>query len=839
MSYDHKKIEKKWQNIWEEKKVFVSSSDQKKQKYYVLEMFPYPSGKLHVGHLRNYAIGDVIARFKLMQGYNVLHPMGWDAFGLPAENAAICQKVSPDNWTWDNIDTMKNQMKKIGFSYDWNREFTTCAPSHYKHQQKLFLDLLKTGIIYKKKSLVNWDPVDNTVLANEQVINGRGWRSGAKVHRKSLSQWFFKITKYQDKLLEDIKKLDKWPKEVKLMQEKWIGKLDGLLVKFKLDKVNGNMPLFIEVFVHKCQDLLDCNFLSLSPENSFVTEHFSNNHEVKDFISNEIDCALDDNKGVKLPVNVKHPLFSDVRIPIFVNNLVLRDEEYAKCGFYFLDSKDKKFMEHNKIQQLNIPKYLSQDLRHHLPQLNDLKYYLEQNNLEDEIISYLNKFVKKVSLYRLKDWNISRQRFWGCPIPIIYCKNCGEVPLEEKHLPVKLPSFSYSNSRENYLKLHPEWKYVKCHKCYGDAIRETDTFDTFFESSWYFLRFCNPNISDKIFDSKECNYWMNVDVYVGGVEHAILHLLYARFMTKIINDLDYGINAEEPFSKLITQGMVLHHVFTDEEGNFVYPNDVEEKNGMLFHKSSGRTVLKSSQIEKMSKSKKNIVDLDFMLDKYGSDASRLFLLSDSPTQRNIEWSHLGIEASKRFIVKLKLMCENIFILAEKKPVIKENVDIILEKILNMTILKVTKFIEEDKLNNAISSLRILYNQIEKRLKIGSYTYTLSKSFSDLIKMFNPFIPHITEEIWNIIKKKEDAILAQQSWPVVNNENNNDLLKKIIVQSNGVFIISFNISTTKNEDIIKKEVLNNDKVKKFLIGKKINKILVIKTKVVNIITNDLS
>ena len=651
------KIETKWQNLWEKKKIY--SSYKGKKKFYVLEMFPYPSGNIHMGHLRNYTIGDVIARYYKANDYNVLHPMGWDSFGMPAENAAIENNLNPKAWTEKNILNMKKQLKSIGLAIDWNREISTCDERYYKHQQKLFIDLFRAGFIYKKDSFVNWDPVDKTVLANEQVIDGKGWRSGAEVERKKLSQWFLKISDFSKDLYDDLKKLEDWPEKVKTMQKNWIGLSHGAEINFNVD----NEDINISVYTTRPETIFGATFIALSVEHD-LSELYKERPEFQEFLKNcrKIEARKGDEKlSFKTNFFVKHP-FLKKNIPVFFTNYILIG--YGTGAIFGCPAHDKRDFEFAKKNNLEIISVIESQKKNELPYCeidssskiinSDFLNGLDPLDARKKIIEHLEKLNigKGKTDFRLRDWGISRQRFWGCPIPIIYREDGKILTVDEEDLPIKLPESISFDKGGNPLDNHLEWKNTYCKKTGLKALRETDTLDTFFDSSWYYLRFCSPQKINKPFDEKDINYWMPVDHYIGGIEHAILHLLYSRFFSKALKKCSYRI-PDEPFKKLVTQGMVCHETFSDHEGKWVEPSKVlKKREGLFYSTDNGLIELKKGRSEKMSKSKKNVIDPDQIIKNYGADTARLFMISDSPPERDLEWSDDGIKATYKFLKKL-------------------------------------------------------------------------------------------------------------------------------------------------------------------------------------------
>ncbi|HJK87119.1 MAG TPA: leucine--tRNA ligase [Candidatus Megaira endosymbiont of Nemacystus decipiens] len=837
-------IEKKWQKIWEEQAAFKTSQNSKKPKYYVLEMFPYPSGKIHVGHLRNYSIGDVVSRFFKACGYNVMHPMGWDAFGLPAENAAIKNNNHPGDWTQKNIDNMRSQLKTVGLSYDWNLEFASCDPDYYKHEQRFFIDLYKKGIAYQKESLVNWDPVDNTVLANEQVVDGRGWRSGALIEKKNLTQWFLKITDYAQELLDDIDTLNDWPESVRLMQKNWIGKSEGASFSFELDGSESK----ISVYSTKPEVIFGIQFVAVAYNHPIVKE-IKKTEEIEKFIhkcrnhsANESSIEQMDKECVFTGTHAIHPFDKNVKVPLIIANFVLMD--YGTGAVYGCpahDERDFELVQNTKgLGILQVVKSLADtdDLKNNAFIYSDDDIMVNSSFLNGMTVldarkHIINKFEElKIGSrevnYRLRDWGVSRQRYWGCPIPMIHCSKCGIVPTKDEDLPVELPRDVDFTVTGNPLDKHPTWKYVNCPNCGREAERETDTFDTFFESSWYFARFCNPK-SQKMVDKKSCDYWMPVDQYIGGVEHAILHLLYARFFTKLMSDLGYlESNHREPFKSLLTQGMVVHATYKDENNNWVYPEDVVKDGDRFVHAKTKALVFKG-KIEKMSKSKLNVIDLERMLETHGADALRLFVLSDSPVEKDLEWSASGLDGAKKFISKLYNISDK---LLDIKNEGKHNPA--LETFIHLTIKNVSEDIRGHHLNKAIARIRELFNAVVEEINKKTYdSNSVRHAFSVILQLLNPFIPHVTEELWEKFGNKKS--LYESTWPKYDDAKLHTNSYNIAIQVNGKLRATREFSSSDNEDSIKGFVIEIPAVKKHISGNKIKKIIIVPKKIVNIVT----
>ncbi|MCC8415980.1 MAG: leucine--tRNA ligase [Rickettsia endosymbiont of Gnoriste bilineata] len=845
-----KNIEKKWQRIWLEEKAFAAKDNSDKPKYYVLEMLPYPSGKIHVGHLRNYSIGDCIARFMKSRGYNVLHPMGWDAFGLPAENAAINNNSNPQDWTYSNIATMRDQLKSIGFSYDWSREITTCDPDYYKHEQKFFLELYNRGLAYQKESLVNWDPVDNTVLANEQVVDGRGWRSGALVEKKYLKQWFLKITNYAEELLNEILKLEFWPDYVKSMQEKWIGKSEGANFTFKIKDHQAN----IEVFSTRPETIFGASFVAIAYNHPIIGQLVDKNNDMVLFIEKcsqlHTNAAVDkaEKEGVYTNLFAIHPFDSTIIIPVIITNFVLMD--YGTGAVFGCPAHDER--DHALAKKMGLPikqvvinkdvqmdvysePYTGDGMMINSDFLNDLAV---QDAKQKSIEEFEKRGLGKRTInYRLKDWGVSRQRYWGCPIPIIYCSVCGTVPVAEKDLPITLPSDVTFYGNGNPLDLHPTWKDTNCPKCQKQAIRETDTLDTFFESSWYFTRYCNVAAKD-ITDKQACDYWLPVDQYIGGIEHAVMHLLYSRFFTKVMNEQDY-LSIREPFNNLLTQGMVLHATYKDANNNWLYPDEVIKQSDKWINKNTGEKVVQG-RIEKMSKSKKNVVDLESILTNHSADAIRLFVLSDSPPEKDFEWSANGLEGCSRFISKLENMAE--ILINSEITEGSSNKSNKLTKLTHYTIKHVTEELKDFKLNKAIARMRELFNALSDEISKGkegnldtvnsSIDCIVKEGFRVLVMLLNPFIPHITEEIWQKLGSKER--LYKTSWPSFDESLLELESYTMAIQVNGKLRAAQEFANVTSNIEIQNMVMQLPEIQKHLNGKEPKKIIIIPSKIVNIV-----
>ncbi|CAO6132521.1 LeuS Leucyl-tRNA synthetase [Candidatus Pelagibacterales bacterium] len=840
-NYNHPLIEKKWQFFFEEKKIFKSQKTLNK-KFYCLEMFPYPSGNIHMGHVRNYTLGDVIANYKRLKGFNVLHPMGWDAFGLPAENAAIQNKLHPRIWTKKNITVMKSQLQRLGLSIDWDKEVSTCDENYYKQQQVIFSFFFKKGLVYKKESYVNWDPIDQTVLANEQVIDGKGWRSGGVVEKKKLSQWFLNITKYSDELLESLENLKGWPEKVKLMQKNWIGKSVGCEIDFLT-----NNEKKIKIFTTRPDTIFGASFIAIAPNHPF-TKFFENDENFLKFknealknIAIESSLSKNEKLGFKTPYFVYHPFIKDKKLPIYVSNFILMD--YGTGAIYGCPAHDQRDLEFalkyklevlpvvspNKSQDIKIKDeaYIDDGFIINSDFLNDLSVKEAQKKIIEIIED--KKLGNSKTIYRLKDWGISRQRYWGCPIPILYREDGKIIPVPEKDLPVTLPEDIDFNKPGNPLENHPTWKYTKCPETGMKATRETDTLDTFVDSSWYFLRFCSPQEQGVPFNKEDVNYWMPVDQYIGGVEHAILHLLYSRFFTLALKD-EFKFKFSEPFQNLFTQGMVCHPTYKTEKGDWVFPKDVKFENGKYSLNNNLRVFKGDSQA--MSKSKKNIVDPDDIIKIYGSDSVRWFILSDSPPDRDIQWSDTGIQGAFKYIQKIWRLSEKIKIYKKEKEE-KDNNFLIKTNIL---IKEITECIEKFHINVAVAKLYIFLNNLNEEIdKKTLNEEDIINAYKNYLIIISAFIPYIANECWEKITKENN--LSLQQWPKIEDT----LIKKdhfdVVIQINGKKRAIINAINNENEENVFSKSLAIKNIKVILEEKTIIKKIFIKNKLLNIVTND--
>ncbi len=831
--YNHKLIEKKWQKAWSDKNIFKTIKDNNKKKYYVLEMFPYPSGRIHMGHVRNYTLGDVIARYKKMKGFNVMHPMGWDAFGLPAENAALTEKKHPESWTYQNIKTMKNQLLQMGLSLDWDREIATCHPDYYKHEQKFFIDMFNAGLAYKKEAEVNWDPVDKTVLANEQVIDGRGWRSGALVEKKKLSQWFLKISKYSDELLNDLENLDNWPNKVKVMQSNWIGKSVGAEIDFKIQ----NKDTFIKVFTTRPDTVFGATFLALSTEHELVIDASKNDGDLKKFIKKCKRINPDKIKqGFDLGISVEHPFIKDKKLPIFVANFVLK--EYGLGAIFGCPAHDQRDLDFAREYKLEvIPVVKPNNISTNEFEIDNVAYVgdgeiinsdflngLDIKNAKKKIIIEIEKknIGKKKTNFKLRDWGISRQRFWGCPIPIIYREDGKVLTVEDNDLPIQLPEIDSFNETSSALKNNSDWKQTVCPKTGMKAYRETDTFDTFFESSWYYFRYCNARLS-KPFNKEDIDYWLPVDQYIGGIEHAILHLLYSRFFTKALRDLGY-FDLSEPFRGLFTQGMVTHITYKNEMGDWVEPKNIDRDANVL--RDNNNMKVETGKIEKMSKSKKNVVDPNDIIDLYGADTARWFMLSDSPPERDLQWTDKGITASYKFINKLYDLIDKYKNYEEKNSDDQKT-----KESLKSIINQVSENIEKFQFNKSVAKIYEYVNILNDALTKNKISKDIFRwSLGKLSMILQPFVPHISEEIWSSLGS--ETLCIGEKWVDENIKKKARL--KIAIQINGKMKEVIEVDENSTKEKVFELVMSNDKIKKNLIGKNISRNIYVPGKIINLV-----
>lgn len=845
--YNIRENEEKWRKIWSDQKCFEVEKDDSKEKYYVLAMLPYPSGRIHVGHVRNYTLSDVVARFRKAQGYNVLNPMGWDALGLPAENAAMERGVAPADWTNDNIAQMKEQLLSMGLAIDWSREISTCDPDYYKHEQKMFIDFYEKGLAYRKESVVNWDPVENTVLANEQVVDGKGWRSGAPVERRKLNQWFLKITEYAEELLDDIKKLEHWPDKVRTMQENWIGKSQGLRLNMEIE--NHSTPLTI--FTTRPDTIFGASFAAIAPDHPLSKELAGGHEGYEEFIkdcnatgTSEEAIAQADKIGFDTGYKVKHPFIEGATLPLYIANFILMD--YGTGAIFGVPAHDQRDFDFATKYGLPIKQVIdfAEGAEQTLPYTedgtlinSDFLNGMTVEQAKSEIIKRCKArgIGEGITQFRLRDWGVSRQRYWGCPVPFIHCDACGTLPVPEKDLPVALPMDINYDAPGNPLDRHPTWKDTTCPKCGKEATRETDTFDTFFESSWYQFRYCDPKNKNTGFDKDIVNYWAPVDQYIGGVEHAVLHLLYARFFTKALRDCGY-LSFDEPFTGLFTQGMVTHETYQDENGNWLYPAEIEKSEGGKFIKSDDKSPVKVGGVIKMSKSKRNTVDPQDILDTYGADAARLFILSDSPPERDLEWSEAGIEGAWRFINKVYT---NIMGLKDvcsaghpDTSTLGENAKKLMTE-AHKTIDGVTGDFKDFHMNKAVARARALFNEINNfEPENDNDKAALHETIEIFLKLIAPMVPHLAETLWAEIGHK--TLICAQDWPKADKDFMAADTVTIGVQVNGKVRASITLPANADSKTFEETALAEDGVQKAIEGKQVRKVIVVPGRIVNVV-----
>ena len=834
--YSFHTIEKKWQVFFEKEKLYRTKKD---KKFYCLEMFPYPSGKIHMGHVRNYTIGDVIARFKYLNGYNVLHPMGWDSFGLPAENAAKENNLHPKKWTEQNISQMKRQLRLLGLSIDWDLEISTCDETYYKHQQALFIEFYNQGYVSRKENYVNWDPAEQTVLANEQVIDGKGWRSGAVVQRKKLSQWVFNITKFADELLKDLEQLKDWPEKVKLMQKNWIGKSVGCEIFFEINKEQEK----IKIFTTRPDTIFGASFLAISVDHP-LCERFSKDEK---FINFKEEClkvgtteealAVAEKNGYDTGLFVNHPFIKDKKIPIFVANFVLMD--YGTGAIFGCPAHDQRDLDFAKKYNLEIIEVV----REHNNKIKNFKNIQEAYTSDGIIINsdFLNgldvetaktkaieaienkKLGQKKISFRLKDWGVSRQRYWGCPIPMVYLEDGSVVPVEKEELPIRLPEDVDLKKTGNPLANHPTWKKTIHKKTGKPAIRETDTLDTFVDSSWYFMRFCSPNNENAPFEIEDLNYWMPVNQYIGGVEHAILHLLYSRFFMRVIQKNNNKIKTTEPFKGLFTQGMVCHETYKDSSGKWLSPEEIEQKDKVGLIKKSDQTLVVVGPSESMSKSKKNVIDPENMIKSYGADAIRWFILSDSPPEKDVQWSSQGVNAAYKFLQKLYNLTN--LVLSRKNISSEKNKDFEIK--FNNYILKITDLVNNFQLNVVVANVYSIYNLFYSTLDQKVDNECLKKNFSKLMRMLIPFVPHLAHECLEQLGEKNINV-----WPTFNSNLSIEEKIKIAIQINGKTREIIEIKKDSDEKDVINETKKIKKINDQLIKAEVKKTIFVKNKIIN-------
>jgi leucyl-tRNA synthetase len=899
--YNAAEAEPRWQKVWDERGIFATPNPSAREsasegkhvfqspqgdgrKYYVLEMFPYPSGRIHMGHVRNYTMGDVVARVKRAMGYAVLHPMGWDAFGMPAENAAMERKVHPKAWTYDNIAAMKKQLKSMGLSLDWSREIATCDPAYYKHQQKMFLDFMRAGLVEREKRKVNWDPVDNTVLANEQVIDGRGWRSGALVEQREMNQWVFKITKYSQELLDALGSLDRWPDKVRLMQKNWIGRSEGLLVRFALDqKTTPNGQSELEIFTTRPDTLFGAKFMALAPDHPLAAAAAAKNPKLAEFIAEckrrgtaqaEIDTA--EKMGFDTGIRAVHPFDPSWQLPVYVANFILM--EYGTGAIFGCPAHDQRDLDFvNKYGLGNTPVVCPPDQDPKSFVITDTAYdgdgrminsrFLDgmtTAEAKEEVAKRLEKenrgnspVAQRQVNFRLRDWGISRQRYWGCPIPVIHCEKCGVVPVPEKDLPVTLPEDVTFDRPGNPLDHHPTWKNVTCPQCGGAARRETDTMDTFVDSSWYFERFTDPWITTAPTELPMVNAWMPVDQYIGGIEHAILHLLYSRFFTRAMKATGH-VGLDEPFAGLFTQGMVVHETYQKASGEWVSPAEVTIQSGAI---SSGAAIgtangdqrtailtatgetLTVGAIEKMSKSKKNTIDPDDIISTYGADVARWFVLSDSPPERDVEWTERGVQGAWRFTNRLWRLIGEAAGIAKSAPANRptnfSEAALKLRKATHRALANVTDAVDKLHFNVCVAYIYEFANALGDAIgnvddaKISpDFAWAMGEAADVMVQLFNPMMPHLAEECWSALGHKE--LVAQAPWPQVERDLLIETTINLPVQINGKKRADVTVARDAANNDVEAAVLALDAVKSVLGGKPPKKVIVVPGRIVNVV-----
>ncbi len=858
--YNAPEREKHWRQVWREQNVFSTPEPSGRPEYYVLEMFPYPSGRIHVGHTRNYTMGDVVARYKRAKGCDVLHPMGWDAFGMPAENAAMAKGVHPKDWTYDNIATMRAQLQEMGFALDWDREFATCDPEYYAQQQKLFLDFLKHDLVYRRMARVNWDPVDQTVLANEQVIDGKGWRSGAVVEQRELPQWFFRITRYADELLEGLDTLDRWPEKVRLMQKNWIGKSEGCLIKFKLSGDRpADAPDTLDVFTTRHDTIFGASFCAIAPNHPLAQSLAVHDHGLCAFIA---DCqkmgtseeAIEraEKKGYDTGLKAIHPFKRNSRLRVFVANFVLM--EYGTGAIFGCPAHDQRDLDFARKYKLKVkPVVIPEGADPESFKIGSEAYtgpgriynsvFLDGLTIEEakeniaELVEERNIGERQVK-FRLRDWGVSRQRYWGCPIPMVHCPDCGLVPEREENLPVLLPKDVSFEKPGNPLSHHPTWKHVKCPECGGDAERETDTLDTFVDSSWYFARFCSPR-ADTPVERDAADRWLPVDQYIGGVEHAILHLLYARFFTRAMRDMGY-LGLDEPFAGLFTQGMVVHETYKNAVGEWLSPDDVRMEDGHAVEIEGGGPVT-VGPAEKMSKSKRNTVDPTDIVERFGADTARWFMLSDSPPERDVQWTDAGVEGAWRFIQRLfRLVNEATDGLPEPGTpapdrFTEEAQD--LRRASHRALAAVSADLDALRFNRAIAQIHEFANRIGTAQQndwrsAADMAWAMREALEFIVQLAGPFIPHVGEDAW--ARLGYNTLLTNESWPVADSALLIDDAVTIAVQVNGKRRAELKISRHAAEEEVERAALKLEGVTRALGEKPVKRVIVVPHRIVNVV-----
>ena len=878
---NHKEIEEKWQVAWDAAGCFEAEVEVGRPKYYVLEMFPYPSGRIHMGHVRNYTIGDVIARYKRAKGFSVLHPMGWDAFGLPAENAAMERGVHPADWTYSNIETMRGQLKSMGLSIDWSREFATCSPEYYRHQQAMFLDFFEAGLVYRKSAWVNWDPVDQTVLANEQVIDGCGWRSGAPVERRQLPQWFFKITDYSESLLESLEDLPRWPDKVRLMQQNWIGRSRGAHIEFPL---RGREDA-IKVFTTRPDTLDGASFMALSPHHPLTTELAEKDDKLAAFVAecdrlgtSEEAIETAEKHGYDTGLRCVHPLDPTWELPVYVANFVLMD--YGTGAIFGVPSGDQRDLDFARKYDLPVietyrpigaREATEEEARAHAAAFaeNPVQtisgdtvfcitetafvdksdqqpvHYTNARFLDEAVLAPVEAIERSIDYleakglgegqiqYRLRDWGLSRQRYWGCPIPIIHCESCGDVPVPRDTLPVTLPKDVDFSTPGNPLARHESWRSVDCPKCGRPAQRDSDTMDTFVDSSWYFARFCSPQAETPT-EREAVDYWLPVDQYIGGIEHAILHLLYARFYTRAMKVCGH-LAVEEPFAGLFTQGMICHETYRTADGRWVSPEEVtKEADGSFSFEGEPVTI---GRVEKMSKSKRNTIDPEAIIATYGADTARWFMLSDSPPDREMEWTDAGVEGAWRFTQRLWRQLNDALAdlpaVGEAEPADFTSAAKSLRQNTHKTIAAVSSDIEAFHFNKAVARLYQFSNELTGfRAETPDSAWALREAWENMARLLSPMMPHLAEEMWQGLG--HDGLLANQAWPEAHEALLTEASVVIAVQVNGKLRATFEAPKDSEKSSLEELALSQAAVQKALQGGQPRKVIVVPNRIVNVV-----
>lgn len=857
--YNAQETEDKWQRVWAERRTFEAQENSDKPKYYVLEMYPYPSGRIHMGHVRNYTLGDVVARYKRARGFSVLHPMGWDAFGLPAENAAREQKIHPAEWTSGNIANMRDELKAMGLSIDWSRELATCHPGYYEQQQRLFLDMFEAGLVYQRESWVNWDPVDHTVLANEQVIEGRGWRSGALVEKRKLSQWFFRITAFADDLLEALESLDRWPPRVRTMQQNWIGRSEGLTMSFEISGREESL----DVYTTRPDTIFGASFMALSADHPLAAEIGDKDPAAAEFITechrmgtSEEAIETAEKKGYDTDLRVLHPFVEGKELPVYIANFVLM--EYGTGAIFGCPAHDQRDLEFARKYKLPVmPVVIPRDADAAVFQIGDEAFldvsdvalansdFLdglkvdEAKNIVVERLESAGKGQRTIN-YRLRDWGASRQRYWGCPIPVIHCDDCGIVPVPTSELPVVLPDDVSFDKPGNPLDDHMEWRSVDCPKCGRSSLRETDTLDTFVDSSWYFARFCSPR-SDVPVDRQAIEYWMPVDQYIGGIEHAILHLLYSRFFMRAMKQCGH-LEFDEPFAGLFTQGMVCHETYQDSEGTWLYPEEVSRgSEGNLVHDASGLPVA-VGRSESMSKSKRNVVDPSSIIGRYGADTARWFMLSDSPPERDLDWTDAGVSGAWRFVQRVWRLVEELRSHAgtsrDRAPTVSDGPDAELRRATHRVIAAVGEDIEAFRFNRAVARVYEFVNVLgvwsptQDDIPAAEGSAVLREALDALVQLIGPMMPHIGEELWQ--RLGHETLLADTPWPVADAELAREESVTIGIQVGGKLRGTIEMGRDADEEMVQQAALAHANVKRSIGDRTVRKVIVVPNRIVNVV-----